>query len=89
MDQIALPMAELAAQMGFGWPLMEGRAIGDRRLAPAVPPSPAALRLALGEQLRQAGAPPTGAVDMTIDGLRACECFGGSRRAHDGVSWPS
>lgn len=71
VHQIAFPVSELAAQMGFGWPLMDRRAVRDRRLAPTVAPSPAALRLALREEPRQARAPTARAVDVALEGLHA------------------
>ena len=46
VHQIAFPMPELAAQMGFGRPLMDRRAVRDRRLAPAMPPPRFGLRWA-------------------------------------------
>ena len=70
VDEVALPVAELAAKMGLCRALVDRRAVGDGGLAPAVAPSPAALRLALGEQPRQPRSPAGRAVGVAVDGLR-------------------
>jgi hypothetical protein len=71
MHEVALPVAELAAQMRSGRPLMDRDAVRDGRIAPAVAPSPTALRLALREKTGQPRPPPGRAIGMAIDGLGA------------------
>jgi hypothetical protein len=69
MDQIALPVPELATQVGFCRPLVDGDAVRDRGLAPAIAPPPAARRLALRKLARMVGVAPRRAVDVAIDGF--------------------
>ena len=71
VHEIALPVAELAAQMSLGGPLMDRHAVGDGWLSPAVSSPAAPLRLALREIARQSGLPAGRAVDVAVDGLRA------------------
>jgi len=71
VHEVALPVAELAAKMGFGRALMDRRPVGDGGLAPAIAPSPAALRLSLRKLARQSRLPAGRAVGVAVDRLRA------------------
>lgn len=64
VHQVALPVAELTAKISFCRPLVDGGAVGDGGLAPAIASPPAALRLALRQKPRQPRLSPGQAVGM-------------------------
>jgi hypothetical protein len=71
VHEVALPMAELAAQVGLGRALLDRGPIGDGRLAAAVAPPATSLWPSLRQEPRQPGPSPGRAVGVAVDGPRA------------------